>query len=224
MSSCAAGYFGKLPTRGDFLRQGLPAAFLGPWETWLQAGLRCAATRWPADWKSWLLAAPICHFHLAAGLCGPSPAAGLLVPSRDRVGRAFPLTLAWVGPLAETLEEIDRALGALHGPLAALFQAGGAPDALDDLLASASVPLPNSAAIPTGRALLPGDYRRDDGRRDDGGDFPQIGAGQSHWWTTRHLLVATALPPAMATADLLCPKPSETALAGSGLPNDRGAG
>lgn len=235
MSGCAAGYFGKLPSRGDFLRQGLPASFFGPWETWLQAGLRCAVVRWPAEWKSRFLTMPVCHFHLVAGLCGPEPAFGLLVPSRDRVGRAFPLTLAWVGGDARSLEEVDRALAALHSPLAALFRAGGFPDDLDCLLASVSGALGTVAADPTAAV---GDRGPGWHPREDGGGLPRIGAGQSHWWTPRYLLVAEALPSAGTTADLLCPvplgpehsdpersetKPSARALTTSNSPGDGGA-
>lgn len=219
MPGCTAGYFGKLPGRGDFLRQNLPAAFLGPWEDWLQAGLRCASTRWPADWKSRLLAAPVWHFHVTAGLCGPSPAVGLLVPSRDRVGRAYPLTLAWVGVRAKPLEEIDRALAALHGPLSELFQAGGLPEALDRLLASVSVPL-SSAAVDRAAEGPP----RGSDRCDAGGGFPHVGAGQSCWWTRQHLMMAQGLPSMTLTADLLCSAPSETLLAGPSPSLDRGAG
>ena len=219
MPGCTAGYFGKLPGRGDFLRQGLPAAFLGPWEGWLQAGLRCASARWPADWKPRLLAAPVWHFHVTAGLCGPKPAAGLLVPSRDRIGRAYPLTLAWVGALAETLEEIDRALAALHGPLSDLFRAGGLPETLDRLLASVSAPLSTAVADPAADGPL-----RGSDRCDSGVGFPQVGAGQSYWWTSQHLLVAQGLPSLTVTADLLCSEPSEALFAGTGPPLDRGAG
>ena len=45
---------------------------------------------WGAVWDA---AAP-CRFLLAPGLCGGCRVAGVWVPSRDRVGRTFPLTFA----------------------------------------------------------------------------------------------------------------------------------
>lgn len=81
------GLFGKLPTRGDFVRRNLPRSFVEPWDAWLSAGLIAVPN---AHWGPW-------RFHLAAGACGPDGAAGVLAPSQDSVGRRFPLTLAVLG-------------------------------------------------------------------------------------------------------------------------------
>ena len=43
--------------------------------------------------------APIWRFALAPGVAGPLPMLGVMMPSVDRVGRQFPLTLA--APMAE---------------------------------------------------------------------------------------------------------------------------
>jgi type VI secretion system protein ImpM len=94
----AAGLYGKLPARGDFVRAGLPRRFTDPWDDWLQsslaAGRACLGDAFVPAW----LEAPIWRFVLAAGLCGPDPALGLWMPSTDRAGRHFPLTFARVGP------------------------------------------------------------------------------------------------------------------------------
>jgi type VI secretion system protein ImpM len=88
------GVFGKLPARGDFLAHGLPASFTGPWHGWLVRGLaearRLVGDRLAEIWR----VAPAWRFVLAPGLAGPAAVAGVLVPSVDAVGRAFPLTLA----------------------------------------------------------------------------------------------------------------------------------
>ncbi|MBX9699498.1 MAG: type VI secretion system-associated protein TagF [Acetobacteraceae bacterium] len=114
------GLVGKLPAHGDFVRRGtLPASFCAPWDAWLQDGIAAARAtigddRWEGVWDS----APAWRFALPAGACGPEAVAGVLVPSRDSVGRRFPLTLAAVreGGLADwpaswfaTLEGIARA-------------------------------------------------------------------------------------------------------------------
>lgn len=94
------GLLGKLPAHGDFVRRGdLPPAFCAAWDAWLQAGIAAARAaigedRWAAVWD----AAPAWRFALPAGACGPDAAAGVLVPSRDTVGRRWPLTLAAVPP------------------------------------------------------------------------------------------------------------------------------
>lgn len=90
------GLFGKLPARGDFVRLGLPGSFIAPWDGWCQrmvAGSRAAmGDAWLPAW----LRAPIWCFALPAGQCGPDAVLGVLLPSVDRAGRYFPLTLAMV--------------------------------------------------------------------------------------------------------------------------------
>ncbi|MDS4010347.1 MAG: type VI secretion system-associated protein TagF [Defluviicoccus sp.] len=90
------GVFGKIPARADFVRRRLPATFLGPWDGWLgQAIARSRADLGPA-WLDAYLTSPLWCFALGPGVCGPSPVAGVLVPSVDAVNRHFPLTLGSV--------------------------------------------------------------------------------------------------------------------------------
>lgn len=95
------GVFGKLPARGDFLARGLPAEFGEAWHGWLVRGLGAARAVLGARLAEVWRMAPAWRFLLAAGLAGPRVAAGVMVPSIDRVGRAFPLTLVRLadGPL-----------------------------------------------------------------------------------------------------------------------------
>lgn len=97
------GLFGKLPAHGDFIRRGdLPASFCVPWDAWLQEGIAAArAAVGEARWESVWDAAPAWRFALPPGACGPEASAGVLLPSRDAVGRRFPLTLAAVAAAGE---------------------------------------------------------------------------------------------------------------------------
>lgn len=88
------GFFGKVPSLGDFVSRRLPPAFLNPWDAWLQAGLQCSRERLDEQWLEAYLCSPIWHFALAAGVCGEQGWAGVMIPSVDRVGRYFPLTVA----------------------------------------------------------------------------------------------------------------------------------
>ena len=91
------GFHGKIPARGDFVWRGLPGSFLRPWNAWVSQILVESRLRLGASWpEAWHAGTP-CRFFLAAGVCGPDPAAGAWLPSFDRVGRAYPLTLATVG-------------------------------------------------------------------------------------------------------------------------------
>jgi type VI secretion system protein ImpM len=86
------GFFGKLPARGDFVRTGLPRDFVSCWDAWLSAVLPAAVQAAGDGWlqtRAW-------RFYLAPGVCGAQSVTGLLFPSIDKVGRRFPLTLAWL--------------------------------------------------------------------------------------------------------------------------------
>jgi type VI secretion system protein ImpM len=104
-----------MPSLGDFFRFGVPRSFCAPWDAWLQSLLTQTRADLGARWEACYMSAPIWRFALAPGFAGPERAAGVLMPSVDRVGRAFPLTLVHVGaggaPDYATLEEI--ALSAL---------------------------------------------------------------------------------------------------------------
>lgn len=97
------GWYGKLPGAGDFSSRRLPAAFIQAWDTWLQDGLSHATTALGEDWLEVYFVAPIWRFWLLPGLLDVRGWAGLMMPSVDRVGRAFPLTLAWP---VDTLPEL----------------------------------------------------------------------------------------------------------------------
>lgn len=113
------GLIGKLPAHGDFVRRGdLPASFCAAWDAWLQDGIAAARAaigeeRWLRVWDT----APAWRFALPGGACGPDAAAGVLVPSRDSVGRRWPLTLAavqagdgaWPAQWFAALEGVARA-------------------------------------------------------------------------------------------------------------------
>jgi len=94
------GVYGKIPARGDFVRSGLPGAFVDAWDAWLQRVMAESQALLAQAWLPAWMEAPVWHFHLAAGTCGPSAAAGILMPSIDRAGRHFPLTLACVGTVS----------------------------------------------------------------------------------------------------------------------------
>jgi type VI secretion system protein ImpM len=92
------GLYGKLPTHGDFLRRRVADDFIAAWDPWLQHCIADSKAVLGEQWLSIYLTSPVWRFALAPHVCGAAPAAGLLVPSVDRVGRYFPLTLVWSTP------------------------------------------------------------------------------------------------------------------------------
>src|SRR5512139_3262507 len=162
-----AGWFGKLPSLGDFATRRLPTDFVETWDAWLAGGL--AAWRdADDDWLRAYLAAPAWCFVLGPRLLGARRGlpvsgpiwAGVLMPSVDRVGRYFPLTIA--SPLSR-LDPTDatrlahwlqqaaaRAVDALHEDWG--------PDRLDEALFDLTdltwpMPAPDDGVADLGRAL-----------------------------------------------------------------------
>lgn len=87
------GWYGKLPALGDFAHRRLDPAFVGALDGWLQG---CIAESQRTLGQSWLdryLTAPVWRFVLTPGVLGAQGWAGVLLPSVDRVGRYFPLTV-----------------------------------------------------------------------------------------------------------------------------------
>ncbi len=138
------GLYGKVSTKGDFVTRRLARGFVEPWDAWLQAAIAHSRESLGEAWLPTYLNAPIWRFVLSAGVCGEQVMAGILMPSIDKVGRHFPLTLtaaadpdanpaqvftgnlAWFGELEalalSTLEDgfdfaaFDSALAALGAP------------------------------------------------------------------------------------------------------------
>ncbi len=90
----SAGYFGKVPCRGDFVRRGLPQALIDAWDSWLQTAIACSREILGDRWLDAYLTSPIWRFVMSPGICGGAAIAGVTIPSVDRVGRYFPLLVA----------------------------------------------------------------------------------------------------------------------------------
>lgn len=88
------GAFGKMPSVGDFFRINMPNGFVSGWDQWIQSAMLRAQSALGSAFDAHYMSAPIWRFSLTAGLAGSQKMIGVLMPSVDRVGRRFPLTLA----------------------------------------------------------------------------------------------------------------------------------
>jgi type VI secretion system protein ImpM len=162
--SRAAGLYGKLPARGDFLSRRLDAEFIAGWDEWLQRAMRDSREALGERWLECFLSAPVWRFALPAGMYSKPGWVGLVAPSVDRVGRYFPLTLA--APLHHESIDLPASLAAALpwlDSLEALALEALTPeldfDAFDQRLAALALPagLPAAAApsddtVPLGAA------------------------------------------------------------------------
>jgi type VI secretion system protein ImpM len=84
-------YFGKLPSRGDFVRSHQAPALIHTLDRWLTAGVEALAS--DVRWKTIYDQAPPAHF-LLLGTSSARGLAGHLVASSDASGRRFPFVTA----------------------------------------------------------------------------------------------------------------------------------
>jgi type VI secretion system protein ImpM len=77
----AAGLFGKLPAKRDFIGTNASRRFLEVWEPWLQSGVAMSKQMLGDAWIETYNRAPIWRYWLGADFCV------------DGVGRAFPLAI-----------------------------------------------------------------------------------------------------------------------------------
>ncbi|HYZ20722.1 MAG TPA: type VI secretion system-associated protein TagF [Rhodopila sp.] len=146
-----AGFEGKLPSRGDFVARGLPESFLAPWRGWMDGALSAARAALAGRWQSVWMEAPVWHFVLGGGVCGPDAVMGLWFPSVDQAGRHYPLTAAAVlegRAAAPAIEAASAWLQAVEAPALDALAMDHAPDTL--LAAIQAVPIADSRAAPPG--------------------------------------------------------------------------
>lgn len=113
------GWYGKLPTLGDFASRRLEGAFIEPWDLWLGEGLAAQREQLGDEWLDAYLSSPVWRFVLMPGAmpgqAEPCALAGVLMPSVDKVGRYFPLTLVTrLTTLPRSAAEVEALLGWLH--------------------------------------------------------------------------------------------------------------
>ena len=150
---CVLGFYGKIPARGDFVRSRLPHAFVDPWDQWLQQGIAASKVELGDEWIAAWLEAPIWSFAMAPGICGPDAVLGLWMPSVDRVGRHFPLTLAATvsaGDVCQLVQDNGGFLAAAEQAGLAALENDLEPDVLADrILAAATAPPADPGIDPT---------------------------------------------------------------------------
>jgi type VI secretion system protein ImpM len=168
------GWFGKLPTLGDFAQRRLDPAWVQRWDGWLAQGL--AELREDEGWLERYLAAPAWRFALLPGVIGAGLSVGVLVPSVDRVGRYFPLTVAASAlDLPQTLTDAQALwhwAGQLEDAAVAALQQDWTVEVLDQTLAALRTPKAPAPTDPFDATLS----------RMAVASVAQVWEGHSLWW------------------------------------------
>ena len=179
------GWYGKLPTLGDFASRRLEDDFIEPWDLWLAGALQAQRGALGEAWLDTYRQSPPWRFLLTPGVIAGAAAgvvfAGVLVPSADRVGRHFPLTLAASLPAVPTAPaDIEALLGWLHrleDTALDAVQSGWGIDDLEAALAPLAPPRTGTASAEADRLAA---IRRElAAAQASGGGFVEIGAETS---------------------------------------------
>jgi len=228
------GWYGKLPGLGDFASRRLPDEFVRAWDEWLQQVIHATRVALGEAWVDSYLTMPIWRFVLRSGLVGATGWTGVLMPSVDRVGRQFPLTLAVplrsaAAAAGAVFEAADWFAGLEDAALSVLDPTRG-PDDLDRELAPCAFPTfpgsePDESAVGTLRRLPSMEAFSPQAKAEALDAWARQGGWQAIWWTHGRVdgdpltLTSAALPTAEEFALLVqsrpapVPDPSETSAA-----------
>lgn len=92
-SNCITGLFGKLPAHGDFIQRNLPVDFVSVWDEWLQHYIAGSQEQIGENWLDIYLTSPIWRFMFSEGAVDGFSWVGIMLPSVDKIGRYFPLSI-----------------------------------------------------------------------------------------------------------------------------------
>lgn len=95
------GVYGKIPAHGDFVNQNLPRHFLDSWDHWMQQSVLASQESLGEAWLEHFLISPVWRFVLPVNAIDGQVWAGIILPSVDKVGRYYPLTL--VSPISASV-------------------------------------------------------------------------------------------------------------------------
>ncbi|PCH95016.1 MAG: type VI secretion system-associated protein TagF [Gammaproteobacteria bacterium] len=87
------GYFGKLPSYGDFIQRNVSPDLVNLWDDWLLQSIENSRQQLTDNWKEKYFNSPIWRFVIGKGVLNDSTITGLLMPSIDKSGRCYPFSI-----------------------------------------------------------------------------------------------------------------------------------
>ncbi|CAN5333721.1 type VI secretion system-associated protein TagF [soil metagenome] len=201
IAGSAPGWFGKLPALGDFASRRLPESFTAAWDPWLSGGIESTRAQLGERWLDVYLSGPVWSFALLPGTIDTNTWYGVMMPSVDRVGRYYPLTIATATDYAVPPANLDAWMQTLRDTALACLD----PQATIDQLEATLAPQLLMPAGPWIEASMPRDGQASLWQaRPEGFAATLAGtgasmlwrglAGCSLWWTPKAAGVAMASP------------------------------
>jgi type VI secretion system protein ImpM len=190
------GFFGKVPSHGDFVGRRIPLDVRQRFDDWLQASLVRSQQDLGQAWLPTWLSSPLWRFVVGAGVCGDRAWAGVMMPSHDRVGRCFPLLLMagidGTPSLRDCMTVHDAWFGQMEELALSTLEEGFALELFDAALLALTSPgtmfrSPDAGPVLTGRAVI----------QIKGDVLPILADGHlegcTAWWTDGSSLVEACL-------------------------------
>lgn len=97
MGTSTYSWFGKLPSTGDFIHDGMNALVRQRWDGHLSRWMQAGQYLFPETWTEAYLSSPVYAFRLGSQCelaINNQSTAGIMMPSVDKVGRYFPFVVA----------------------------------------------------------------------------------------------------------------------------------
>ncbi|MCK5817738.1 MAG: type VI secretion system-associated protein TagF [Psychromonas sp.] len=87
------GYYGKIPSKGDFIYNDFNLDFIYHWNEWMESIITVSKEQLEGNWLDCYLTSPIWHFSLSEGVCCENAIFGSIIPSIDKKSRYFPFSI-----------------------------------------------------------------------------------------------------------------------------------
>jgi type VI secretion system protein ImpM len=228
------GWYGKIPAVGDFASRRLTPAFVAGLDTWLQEALRHSKECLGEEWLDAFLTSHVWRFCLFPGVHGDENWLGIVMPSIDRVGRYFPLTVAASGDVrlvvglldgsaTAWLNEVERAARSTLDVNATIEDFEAALEAAPTPWGSVDTIVEGSARTSFDRLDLPGNGQTPTFPADESSllahfaarSMMQCARGQGLWWAAGperqwiECFVAAGWPNPQAFVKMIAETPSK---------------
>lgn len=108
------GFFGKLPSYGDFVQRNASPELVESWDNWLIQSIDTSQSQLKENWRELYFTSPIWRFTLQQGVISDNTISGLMMPSVDASGRNYPFFVFCELSNAHNVLSVSAALEPLH--------------------------------------------------------------------------------------------------------------
>ena len=108
------GFFGKLPSYGDFVQRNVSPELTERWDNWLMQSIDTSQSQLKDNWRELYFTSPVWRFTVQQGVISSTTVSGLMMPSVDASGRNYPFFVFCELSGAHDVLSISAQLEPLH--------------------------------------------------------------------------------------------------------------